>query len=114
VKRNPGSLPIPDYAHASSGLPSELAFRKIRSHHEDHEGHEGFGTFVLKLRALRVLRGENDLCFFGCGFAALAPSWCELSLRLKLLHPDPLLQSLFPGLVMFALDGKLRFGLIFL
>jgi hypothetical protein len=27
-------------------------------HHEDHEGHEGFGNFVLKLRALRVLRGE--------------------------------------------------------
>jgi hypothetical protein len=31
--------------------------------------------FILNLRALRVLRGENLPFYFGCGFAALCPSW---------------------------------------
>jgi hypothetical protein len=44
------------------------------SHHEDHEGHEGFGNLVFQLRALRVLRGENYLRLFGCGFAAIGNS----------------------------------------
>jgi hypothetical protein len=43
------------YSHCLEHNPNSIA------HHEDHEGHEGFGNFVLKLRALRVLRGENCL-----------------------------------------------------
>jgi len=39
---------------------------------EDTENPE---TYFQNLRDLRVLRGENCILCFGCGYAALGPSW---------------------------------------
>jgi hypothetical protein len=64
------------YSHCSDQDPDSF------THHEDHEGHEGFEIFGFKLRALRVLRGEKCLYYFGCGVATLGHCG-EFSFRAK-------------------------------
>ena len=61
---------------------------KTRTHHEGTKDTKGSEIYTLKLRALRVLRGEFPFCFFGCG--SMAPDYRAFSAKVQSRTTDGL------------------------